>query len=73
MGNSVSIFINDHNSNPGALAGQPGVVLPMALNAQGLPLGVSLDGERGHDRELLAVASLIDSLTDTIPAPDLAR
>jgi Asp-tRNA(Asn)/Glu-tRNA(Gln) amidotransferase A subunit family amidase len=70
-GQTVSIFINDHNSSPGALAGQPGVVLPMALSAVGLPLGVSLDGKRGSDRELLAIAAAIDVLIPPISPPNL--
>ena len=72
-GESVSIFINDHNSSPGALAGQPGVVMPMTLNSQGLPLAVSLDGERGNDRALLAVAQAISQLIKPLPAPSIAQ
>jgi len=70
-GEVVSIFINDHNSSPGALAGQPGVVLPMALNANGLPLGVSLDGKQGDDRELLAIAKAVQGVIAPLPAPKL--
>jgi Asp-tRNA(Asn)/Glu-tRNA(Gln) amidotransferase A subunit family amidase len=72
-GETVSIFINDHNSSPGALAGQPGIVMPLALNAQGLPLAVSLDGKSGQDRELMAVAKAIDRLIDPLPAPAIAQ
>lgn len=70
-GKTVSIFINDHNSSPGALAGQPGVVLPMVLNGLGLPLGISLDGKRGADRELLAIAAAIDTIIPSIAPPKL--
>lgn len=70
-GETVSIFINDHNSSPGALAGQPGVVLPMTINQAGLPLGVSLDGKRGGDRELLAIAAAIDAVIEPIAPPKL--
>ncbi len=70
-GETVSIFINDHNSSPGALAGQPGVVLPMALNADGLPLGVSLDGKQNQDRELLAIAKAITKVIEPLAAPEL--
>ena len=72
-GQSVSIFINDHNSSPGALAGQPGIVMPMALNSQGLPLAVSLDGERGNDRILLAVAEALSHIIESLPAPSIAQ
>jgi len=70
-GETVSIFINDHNSSPGALAGQPGVVLPMALNADGVPLGVSLDGKQNQDRELLAIAKAITKVIEPLAAPEL--
>ena len=70
-GKSVSIFINDHNSSPGALAGQPGLVMPIAINTKGLPLGVSLDGLQGQDRQLLAVAKAIQAIIPRIPAPSL--
>ena len=72
-GEAVSIFINDHNSSPGALAGQPGIVMPLALNVQGLPLGVSLDGKSGQDRELMAVAKAISQLIDPLAAPAMAE
>ena len=72
-GESVSIFLNDHNSSPGALAGQPGVVMPLAINAQGLPLAVSLDGERGKDRYLMAIAKALSQQVDSLPAPKLAQ
>ena len=70
-GKTVSIYINDHNSSPGALAGQPGVVLPMGLSKSGLPMGVSLDGKRGEDRELLAIAAAIETIIPPLPLPRL--
>jgi indoleacetamide hydrolase len=72
-GEAVSIFINDHNSSPGALAGQPGVVFPIGLNSIGLPLAVSLDGKRDEDRKLLAIAKSLSGLITAIPAPSLAN
>ena len=68
-GETVSIFINDHNSSPGALAGQPGIVMPMALSEIGLPLAVSLDGKRDKDRELLAIGKAISELIDPLAPP----
>ena len=68
-GVSTSIFINDHNSSPGALAGQPGVVMPLVLSRSGLPFAVSLDGGRGDDRRLLAVAKAIDGVLAPLPGP----
>ena len=42
-GETVSIFLHDRNSSPGALAGQPGIAIPLGLSKQGLPLAISLD------------------------------
>ena len=68
-GEKQSIFIHDHNSGPGALAGQPGVVMPIAMNASSLPLGISLDGKRGEDRQLLAITKALSRLVEPLPAP----
>ena len=56
-GETVSTFVNDETSYPGALAGVPGVSYPMAMSAGGFPIGVSLDGPVGRDRALLAIAA----------------
>ena len=72
-GKTRSIFINDHNSSPGALAGQPGVVLPIAVNTAGLPLAVSLDGKRNRDRDLLAVSKALAALVAPLPPPTLPK
>ncbi len=72
-GEQVSIFVHDHNSSPGALAGQPGVVIPLRMSNAGLPFGLSLDGPAGGDRRLLAVARAIDQILAPIPAPGIVR
>ena len=72
-GEQVSIFVHDHNSSPGAMAGQPGVVLPLVLDNNKLPLGVSLDGRRGEDRALLGVAQAIDAVIPAIPGPPVSQ
>lgn len=48
------------NADPGSCAGQPGISLPMGRTRSGLPVGISLDGAIGRDRELLAVARLVE-------------
>ncbi len=48
------------NADPGSCAGQPGISLPMGQTRNGLPVGISLDGAIGRDRELLAVARLVE-------------
>ncbi len=52
----------------GSFSGQPGISLPMGCNAQGLPMGIALDGPAGADRRVLAIAQAIESLIGRIPA-----
>ncbi len=49
------------NTAPGSFAGQPGISIPMGCNAQGLPMGLALDGPAHSDRRLLAVAQAIEA------------
>ena len=65
-----SIYLNDQNSGPGALAGQPGVVIPLSMNQDNLPIAVSLDGKHDQDRELLAIAKAIASLLTPLTPPE---
>jgi mandelamide amidase len=57
------------NMAPGSFAGQPGISIPMGLNADGLPLGIALDGPVGDDRRFLAIAQAIQNLIGLIPPP----
>ena len=52
----------------GSFSGQPGISLPMGCTAQGLPMGIALDGPAGSDRRVLAIAQAIESLIGRIPA-----
>ncbi len=56
-GNSLSIFINDRNSGPGALAGAPGLTIPIGRSQDGLPIGASLDGIPDMDTQFLAACA----------------
>jgi mandelamide amidase len=49
------------NTDPGSNAGLPGISLPAGLSG-GLPVGLALDGPRGTDRRLLAIAAAIEAL-----------
>ncbi len=51
----------------GSFSGQPGISLPMGCTAQGLPMGIALDGPVGADRRVLAIAQAIESLIGHIP------
>ena len=50
------------NTDPGSNAGIPGISLPTGLRPNGLPVGIELDGPRGSDRQLLAIAKAIETL-----------
>ena len=49
-----------HNTDPGSIAGIPGISVPAGLTASGLPVGIDLDGPVGSDRHLLAVAHAME-------------
>lgn len=68
-GERASIFLNDQNSGPGAMAGQPGIVIPISMSQDNLPIAVSLDGKSGGDLELLATAKAIASILRPLPPP----
>ena len=47
--------------SPGSVAGIPGISLPAAMTAAGLPLGIELDGAEGSDARLLAIAPAVEA------------
>lgn len=49
------------NIAPGSTAGLPGLVLPAGL-AQGMPVGIELDGPAGSDRKLLGIGMAIEAV-----------
>lgn len=57
------------NTDPGSVAGLPGINLPVGLTGQGLPVGLALDGLSGTDRALLSIAASIEALFPALPAP----
>jgi len=57
------------NTDPGSNAGIPGLSVPIGLTAEGLPVGIELDGPAGSDRRLLAIGMSIEELIGPIPAP----
>ncbi|MFD9898395.1 indoleacetamide hydrolase [Mesorhizobium sp. NPDC059025] len=59
------------NTDPGSVAGLPGISLPVGLTDRGLPVGLALDGLPGTDRVLLAIAASIETLFPALPAPML--
>ena len=59
------------NTDPGSNAGLPGISLPAGLTAEGLPVGLELDGALGTDRHLLAVAAAIERALPHLPRPPM--
>ncbi|GAB2605468.1 amidase family protein [Kribbella endophytica] len=61
---------NTHLANT---AGLPGISLPMGLTAEGLPVGIELDGRAHDDERLLDIARQVESVLGSIPPPILDR
>jgi Asp-tRNA(Asn)/Glu-tRNA(Gln) amidotransferase A subunit family amidase len=59
------------NIAPGSTAGLPGLVLPIGLTDNGLPLSIELDAPAGGDRALLALGLSAERALGTPPAPRL--
>ncbi|WP_434054961.1 MAG: indoleacetamide hydrolase [Roseibium sp.] len=57
------------NTDPGSIAGIPGLSLPIGLTADGLPVGLELDGPAFSDRHLLALGLAIEAALPKIRAP----
>ena len=53
------------NTDPGSNAGIPGMSLPIGAAANGLPIGVELDGPQNSDQRLLALGLAIEKLIDS--------
>ena len=67
----TDVFLSRHTHASNA-AGVPGISLPMALNAEGLPLGLELDAAAGNDRDLLTLARRVERIIGRVPGPTLA-
>lgn len=59
------------NTDPGSNAALPGISLPAGL-ADGLPVGLALDGPAGSDRRLLAIAAAVEAVLPPAPLAPLA-
>ena len=79
IGEETRVAVGDHslpfdvaiarNIAPGSTAGLPGLVLPVGLNKDGLPLSIELDAPAGHDRALLALGVSVERALGSLPAP----
>ncbi len=57
------------NTDPGSVAGLPGLTLPVGLTENGLPVGIEIDGRAGDDKEVLAIGLSFEAVLDRLPAP----
>ncbi len=57
------------NISAGSTAGLPGLVLPMGLDNQGLPMSLEFDGPSGSDAPLLGLACAIEQALGRLPPP----
>ncbi len=57
------------NIAPGSSAGLPGLVLPIGLTAEGLPVSLEFDGPAAADRGLLALGASLEPLFGRLPPP----
>ncbi len=51
-----------HNTEPGSIAALPSISLPVGLTADGLPVAIEIDGPQNSDRQLLAVAAILEQV-----------
>jgi Asp-tRNA(Asn)/Glu-tRNA(Gln) amidotransferase A subunit family amidase len=69
LGEKLStLWLAIRNTDPGSIAGIPGISLPAGL-IEGLPFGIALDGPEASDRVLLSVAAAIEPLLPNTPPP----
>jgi indoleacetamide hydrolase len=52
-------------------AGLPGLSVPIGLSADGLPIGLEIEGQRGSDNNLLEIATMASKIIGKVPAPPL--
>jgi Asp-tRNA(Asn)/Glu-tRNA(Gln) amidotransferase A subunit family amidase len=57
------------NTDPGSVAGLPGLSVPAGASAAGLPVGLEIDGPAGTDARLLALGLALEALLPRLPAP----
>lgn len=62
-GRAVDVFTSTiRNTGPGSVAGVPSLSVPLSTEPGSLPVGLCIEGRAGHDRDLLAVAALLEQV-----------
>ena len=60
------------NTDPSSNAGIPSLSVAAGLAANGLPVGICLDGPAGSDRRLLAIGKALQDQVGFLPGPKIA-
>ncbi len=70
MDDPIAMYLNDVFTVPANLAGIPGMAVPAALNADGLPLGLQVLGRPFDEESVFAVSAAIETAAgfDSRPA-----
>jgi mandelamide amidase len=69
-GKDVPTFLTYiRNTDPASNAGLPGLSVPIALTADGLPVGLEFDGPAGSDRFLLQLGYAFEKAVSSLPPP----
>jgi len=55
------------NISPGSTAGLPGLVIPAALNSEGLPVSLEIDGPSGSDLHMLGIGLAMEAALGHLP------
>lgn len=63
------IWLNIQNTGPATLWGGPGISLPAGLSANGLPMGIELNGAIWGDQDLLGLARAVEGVLPATPPP----
>jgi mandelamide amidase len=50
------------NTEPGSIAGIPGISVPIGLTPSGLPVGLALDASPGNDRQVMSIGIALEEL-----------
>ena len=58
-------------TSPSSCAGLPGLVIPAGITADGLPVGLEIDGPVGSDDRLLGLGLSVEKLLGQLPPPTL--
>jgi mandelamide amidase len=57
------------NTDPGSVAGIPGITIPVGMTRTGVPIGLEFDGAFWTDRRLLSIAKALEAVFPPLPRP----